>query len=61
MTIKRDIIREIKKQSLCREIKHLTDTVKSIRNNDPNSSEDDINIQAYRKVIAEKKIELENI
>jgi hypothetical protein len=54
-----DKIREIKKQSLWNEIKNLEKEVGYILKNDGDATENDPDIQAYRKVIAEKKRELE--
>lgn len=54
-----DEVRTIKKQSLTREINYLKNQVRGILNNDPNSSEKDPDIIAYKQVIKEKERELE--
>lgn len=56
-----DKYREVKKQSLTNEIKVLEKEVKSVLNNDGDASESDEDIKVYRKLIAEKKKELENL
>jgi hypothetical protein len=56
-----DLAREIRKDSLFREIQRLEDIVKGILNNDGDSCETDPDIQAYKKVVAEKKKQLENL
>lgn len=56
-----DQVRIIKKESLWNEIQKLEREVGSILKNDPDSSEHDVDVKAYRMVIADKKKEYENL
>lgn len=58
---KGDWIRKIKKESLSKEIQRLESTVRELLNAGSDADETDVDIQAYRAVIAEKKAELENL
>jgi 7,8-dihydro-6-hydroxymethylpterin-pyrophosphokinase len=54
-----DLTRKIKKESLFKEIQRLESIVREIRNSDGDSNNNDIDILAYKKVIAAKRSELE--
>ena len=56
-----DEVRKVKKTSLKREITELKSHLREMRNSNPDSSETDIEIVAYKMVIKEKEKELENI
>jgi len=56
-----DILRGIEKDLLFKNIKQIESLVREIRNSDGESSENDIDIKAYRQLIKTKRIELERM
>lgn len=56
-----DYERKIRKENLNKEIKNLKNQIRGIFNNDGDATENDEDIKAYKKIIKEKELELENL